>query len=194
MSKFKNLKKGSILSETSFYIVDSISGDYANVRVEGQNEGEIVSIASSYLNSLLDSADYVVSEEKKTMTELIEIIKENPRKAMTVTFFKQDVSKTQKAYKAEVESKISEFENATMGSLRDLVMSLIENPLSKTIPGEERVMKGRHHGFIDEKGRVHFIDMEITFDPKNPDSRLRQIDTRTIQSIIVNNIKYVLKK
>lgn len=192
MSKFSELKKGDVLSETSFYNVVSVDKNNVVVNIDGTTDE--VTISKEYVEALVDSAQYVTSEEKKTMTELIEIIKENPRKAMEVVFIKQATPKTQKAYKAEVEAKVNAFKTANIASIEGLVMDLINNPLSKEIPGEQRTMIGRHHGFIDEKGRVHFIDMKIAYDANKPDSRLRQIDTRTIQSIIVNNTKYVLKK
>ena len=51
-------------------------------------------------------------------------------------------------------------------------------------------MKGRHHGHVDELGRVHFVDMEI----KGPiASKMRQVDPRTIQFLIIDKVKYSLK-
>ena len=55
-------------------------------------------------------------------------------------------------------------------------------------------MKGRHYGNIDDLGRIHFIDMEVEKgDNPDYDGRSRQVDPRTIQYLIVNNVKYTLK-
>ena len=47
---------------------------------------------------------------------------------------------------------------------------------------------------VDDLGRVHFVDMEqAKGDKPDSDARMRQIDPRTIQYIIVGGIKYSLK-
>lgn len=63
----------------------------------------------------------------------------------------------------------------------------LKNPVTDTIAGDLRVMRGRHYGEIEETtGRVSFFDMEA--------NAPRQVDPRTIQSLIVNDIKYTIKK
>lgn len=191
MTKIKNLKPGSILSETSFFKVKSIE---KNDIIVTDDFGNDLKIGNAYAEKILNSADYFETEEKKTMTELADILKNNPRVAMTVAFYKKDVNKTQKAYKAEVEAAIKEVQEATVSKVEAILKNLIENPISKVIPGELRVMRGRHYGYVDDLGRIHFVDMEQE-KGSNPesDSRMRQIDPRTIQYIIVNGVKYLLK-
>ena len=188
MAKKSALKKGSILSETSFYVVKEVNS--SNIVVTDENDNEIT-IGKEYVESVLNSADDCDTTEKKTMTELAEIFINSPRIAMTVAFYKKDVEKTKKAYEAEKTAKVNEITNAKVSDVPRLLNQLIENPISKTIPGELRVMKGRHYGQIDELGRVKFIDMEL---PKaDPAGRIRQVDPRTIEYIICNNVKYVKK-
>lgn len=187
----KELKKGSILSETSFFTVKEVVGNAINVIDDLGNE---LQIGLPYVEAVLQSADIFVKEDKKTMTELADILINNPRVAMTVAFFKKDVVKTQRAYKAEKEEAIKKVQEASLANAAKLLENLIDNPISKVIPGELRVMKGRHYGQMDDLGRVHFVDMEqVKGDKPESDARMRQIDPRTIQYIIVGGVKFTLK-
>ncbi len=186
-----NLRVGSILSETSFFVVKSVEKDHVKVTDDLGNKLEI---GLPYVEAVLQSADLYDKEEYKTMTELADILINSPRIAMTVAFYKKDVAKTQKAYKAEVEAAIKEVQEATVSKVEGLLKNLIENPISKTIPGDLRIMKGRHYGQVDDLGRVHFVDMEQDKGTKaDSDARMRQIDPRTIVYIIVSGTKYSLK-
>ena len=190
--KKESLKKGSILSETSFFIVKELTPK--NVIVNDEHGSE-VAISYPYVEKALNSADAFETEERKSMTELAELFINSPRIAMTVAFYKKDVEKTKKAYEAEKKAIIQKVVDAKVSDIPSLLNELIENPLSKVIPGELRVMKGRHYGNVDELGRIHFVDMELTsLVGKDYDSRIRQVDPRTIQYLIVNNVKYTLKK
>lgn len=187
----ENLKKGSILSETSFFVVEEI-GDSGIEAID--DLGNKVSIGKEYVEDILNSADQFDREEAKTMTELAEILINSPRIAMTVSFYKKDVEKTKKVYEAEKQSRFEEIQNAKVSDVPTLLNALVENPILKTIPGELRVMKGRHYGNMDDLGRIQFVDMEQ--EKKSGldyDSRLRQIDPRTVQWLVVNNVKYFLK-
>lgn len=187
----KDLKVGSILSETSFFKVTRVDADGIGVI---DDNGTSLNIGKGYAETVLNSADVYSKEEKKTMTELADILINNPRVAMTVAFFKKDVAKTQKAYKAEVAAAIKEVQEATVSKVEGILTNLIENPISKVIPGELRIMKGRHYGQVDDLGRVHFVDMEqAKGDKADSDARMRQIDPRTIMYITVGNTKYSLK-
>lgn len=182
------LKKGSVLSETSFYVVKEI---HVGKVIVTDDAGREITIGDKYVEQVLASADSFSSEEKKSMTELAELFINSPRIAMTVAFMKKDTAKTKKAYEAEKAAKILEIQNAKVSQVEKLLNDLIENPITKVIPGELRVMKGRHYGELDDLGRVKFVDMEL---PSNdPSSRIRQVDPRTIQYLIVNDVKYTLK-
>lgn len=188
--KSSALVKGSILSESSFFIVKDVlkNGDIIVVDDHGNN----VEIGKAYVEGVLSSADQFDKEENKTMTELAELFINSARIAMTVAFMKKDTEKTKKAYNQEKQAKIDQITNAKVSDVPRLLNDLIENPITKVIPGELRVMKGRHYGAIDELGRVQFTDMELPL--TDPSSRLRQVDPRTIQYLIVGGVKYNLKK
>jgi hypothetical protein len=185
--------KGQILSEINYYKVDSLLPD-GNVSLVTDN-GDKVTISPDYLDNYTNSGDVFEVEEEKTMTELSEIVLANARLAMTVAFYKKDQEKGKKAFDAEKKAKIDEIQSASLKTAADLLNDLIENPITRTIKGELRVLKGRHNGHLDQLGRIHFIDMDISIDSsKDYDVRKREIDTRTIQSVIVNKVKYKLKK
>lgn len=192
----KNLKAGSILSESSFFVVKSVNKNDITVTDDLGND---LTIGNAYVDAVLNSADSFQKEEKKTMTELAELFINSARIAMTVAFFKKDTPKTQKAYKAEVAEAIAKVQNAKVSDVEGILTTLIENPLSKVIPGELRVMKGRHYGFVDDLGRIHFIDMELPKEIKTNkdgveyDTRKREVDPRTIQYLIIAGTKYSLK-
>jgi hypothetical protein len=194
MSKSKSLKIGSILSETSFFKVEGFQPN-GNVIVSDDRGNKGLEIGLKYVDNVLEVADYYTSEEQKSMTELAEFFISSSRIAMTVCFTKKAKPKTKKVLDAEKAAKVAQFERANLREIEALVNDLIENPITKEIPGELRVMKGRHYGNVDELGRVHFIDMEITKDEgKDYDNRMRQVDPRTIQYLIVGGVKYILKK
>lgn len=182
--KTSHLKKGSILSESSFFVVKEVRKD--NILVT-DDFGNDVTIGNPYVEKVLSSADYVGKEEKKTMTELADLFLNSPRIAMTVAFYKKDTAKTKKAYDSEKQAKIDEISNAKVADIPKLLNNLIENPISKVIPGEFREMKGRHYGVMNDLGRVEFKDMEDSA------AIMKQVDPRTIQYMIVSGVKYSLK-
>jgi hypothetical protein len=79
----KDITKGSILSETSFYVVKSVNKD--NVTVQ-DDLGNDINISNEYVEKVLNSADVFTTTEEKTMTQLAELFINNPRVAMTVAF------------------------------------------------------------------------------------------------------------
>lgn len=191
--KASKLKKGAILSETSFY---KVIGHERNGNVKLQDDlGNDLTISPSYVENILSSADHFNSSEKLTMTQLAELFINSPRVAMTVAYFKQDKKKLVRDFKAEKAAKIKEIQEASLSTASSLLEDLIENPISRVIPGELRVMKGRHYGNVDDFGRISFTDMEKEKgDKPEHDARLRQVDPRTIQYIIVGGTKFEIKK
>ena len=184
---------GTILSETSFYVVQSINPTNGMVDVK-DDYGHEIGLSPKYAQEICVSADLWLTEEKKSMTELAELFISSPRIAMTVSYITKATEKTKKDYEHEKRAKIDQILNATLSTTPSLLEELIENPISKWTPGHLRVMKGRHYGHVDELGRIHFIDMELQRDPsKDYDTRSRQVDPRTIQWLIINKVKYTLK-
>lgn len=183
MSKFENLEIGEVLSETQYYKVVKTSGD----KVQLVNDhGANVVVDNLYVEQCLHSAQQFDKTEKVTKTKLAEILKDSARQAITVCFNKQvkpeDVQK-------ELSSIYSQFNLGMTQADYDKKVKAALN-----LKGEERVMVGRHYGGVDVNGRISFIDMNIDRDPsKDYDTRARLVDPRTVNYIIVDNVKYQLK-
>lgn len=183
MSKFKNLKVGEVLSEAQYYKVSKIVGD----RVQLTNDaGEAIVVDSSYVDNILASAQQFDSVEQVNKTTLAELFLANARVAMTVQFNKkvkpEDVTK----------GIVDLYDDLGIGMTKAGFSKKVKAALN--LKGEERVMTGRHYGSHDVNGRVQFIDMNIDKAAgKDYDSRQRLVDPRTINYLIVNNVKYELK-
>lgn len=177
MPKFRNLKVGEVLSETQYYKVQKIAGNQVQLTNEA---GESIVVNDGYVDNQLSSATQFESTEKITKTKLAEVFLANSRVAMTVMFHKKVDPK-------QVSENVA-------GIYKDLGLGMTQSDFEKKVKGvlnlkgEERVMTGRHYGTVDVNGRVSFVDMNI--ESGNPN---RLVDPRTINYIIVNNVKYQLK-
>lgn len=183
---FSSLKKGEILSESSYFVIDEVKGDKIVVTDGFGNTG--LEIGRKYVESILNSADQFTNEDKVSQTELINIVLANPRTAMTIYFQKANKVKTKKAFNTEKQAKIDEIQLAPASKVADLLESLMDNPILDYTPGEMREIKGYFVGTQDERGRFQFKDME---DDK---ALIKGVDSRTIQYAIVNDTKYSIKK
>lgn len=183
---FNKLKPGDVISEIQYYLVKDVAGDTVNATMDN---GQVIGLSKGYIDkAIMYSADYYENEEAVTKTQLEEILKSHPRTAMTVCYFKQ-------AKEKDIAEQISNLypNKGKIMSEADFIKSAKKIAKSVTI-GEERVIRGRHYNSYGAGGRIQFIDMDITKDEsKDYDTRMRLVDPRTIQWIIVNNIKYNLK-
>ena len=183
MTNFKDLKVGDVLSETQYYKAEAISGN--KVQLVNDNGDKCV-VDSEYVRKSLSSAIQFESIEKVTKTRLAEIFLENSRVAMTVNYNKQVEQK------AVVDGITEIYSNLTMGMTKEDFGKKVTKVLN--LKGEERMMVGRHYGSHDINGRVHFIDMMVEKDGKKDyDTRQRLVDPRTLNYVIVNNVKYLIK-
>lgn len=177
MAQFKKLVKGEVLSESQYYKVEKIAGNKVQlVNAEGKN----IVVNDEYVNNSLSSAQQFEETKKVTKTELAEIFLQNSRVAMTVMFNKKLDSSKVTASISAIYDKLSL--GMTQAAFTKQVKAVVN------LKGDERVMVGRHYGNPDVNGRVSFVDMNI--DSGNPN---RLVDPRTINYIIVNNVKYIIK-
>lgn len=179
---FLSLKPDEVLSETQFYKVVKVQDN--KVQLRNENNEDIV-VDENYVNNCLISASQWNNTVKFTKTELINLFLSSVNKAITVNFNKQVKEK---------DAKLALYNLYSTKSTEKDFKSKVDNILSSVITGEERTMVGRHYGKVDEFGRIQFIDMNIT--PTigvGYDSRQRLVDTRTINYLIVEGIKYELK-
>lgn len=177
MSKFKNLQVGEVLSESQYYKVEKVQGNKVQLATE---EGSSIVVDSGYVDKMLQSATQFETTEKITRTEMAELFVSNSRIAMTVMFNKQLAPKA--------------VTDAISGIYSQLGLGMTQADFTKRVKGvvnlkgDERVMTGRHYGGVDVNGRVSFVDMNVQ--SGNPN---RLVDPRTINYLIVNNVKYLIK-
>lgn len=187
MTKFKDLKVGEKLSETQYYSVVKVVGDEVQLKTDS---GEDIILNKGYVESLLTSASQYEREEKLNRTDIINIFLKSPGVAMAVNYNKQVKEKDA----LEAMKSIYPNKGGKMLSEVDYTKKAKEI-LSSVVVGEERTMIGRHYGSVNEFGRMPFIDMEKMKDPAKPDydTRLSQVDPRTINWMIVRGTKYIVK-
>lgn len=178
---FPKLRQGEVLSEQQFYTVKKIVGN--KVQLENDNKENIV-VTSDYAESCLISAAQFKEEKAVTKTEAASIFLSQAGTAITVNFNKQ-------VKEADVVKDImTTYESSTPKVFETAVKKAVKDALV----GTERTMVGRHYGELNELGRVQFIDMEEQKAAgKDYDSRLRQVDPRSINWFISRGVKYTVK-
>lgn len=180
-TNFKNLKKGSKLSETQYYSVEKVAGDKVQLK---NGIGQDIVVDRGYVEDCLTSADQYEKEEKISKTDLTKLFLENPNIVFTVSFNKQ-VKET------DVTKEIMDvYETSTPKTMAEAVKKAVKKALS----GEERVLVGYHTGVQDSFGRVNAIDMNIEKDgSKDYNTALRLVDPRNLNYLILKGTKYVVK-
>lgn len=207
MVNISKLKSGDILSETSHYKVESIYG--TNVNLRHYESGEGVSINIGYIEKFINSGDEfnevieVTKEDKKDGTPGIRTIFENIHsgQVFTVCFKKQDKVKSVKEFKAEVDTLVEEFckeidkvkssKKGVADYVKRTLPAIIQSPVSKTIEGEDRILRGYKIQFESRDGRYNCVDMDIEKTEK--ESGIRPVNINSIRWIIFNGVKYVVK-
>ena len=207
IEKIIQLKQGSIISESSHYIVNKVSN--SNAWLTHFESGEEVQIGMSYLKHYTDSADFyneevkVTKEDKKDGTLGIRSIWENihSSQVFTVCFKKQDKPKSQKKLNAEISSLIESFSNeidnvknnkkGVANCAKQLIEELVNNPILPYEEGEERVLRGYKIQFSSRDGRYDCVDMDITKTDK--ESGIRPVNINTIKYLIFDGVKYVVE-
>ena len=207
IEQVNQLKQGSIISESSHYVVNRISGSRA--WLTHFESGEEVEIGVSYLRNYTNSADLytqevrVTKEDKKDGTLGIRSIWENIHsgQVFTVCFKKQDKPKSKRKIQEEVDAIIEQFSNSidevknskkgVANAAKNLITELINNPVLPYEEGEERVLRGYKIQFESRDGRYNCVDMDITRTEK--ESGVRPVNILTIKWLIYNGVKYVVE-
>lgn len=202
------IKVGDVLSETSHYIVAGLNFD-GSIRCKHFESGEEVNIGKSYVDNYIKSGDNydqevrVTKEDKKDGTLGIRSIFENIHsgQVFTVCFKKQDKPKSAKQFKAEIDEiaasickEIDQVKASKKGVAewaKKTVYSLMSNPISKVVEGEDRVLRGYKIQFESRDGRYDCVDMDIVKTDK--ESGIRPVNINTIKWLIYNGIKYIVE-
>lgn len=207
IEQISQLKAGSIISESSHYVVNRISGSRA--WLTHFESGEEVEIGVSYLKNYTNSADLytqevkVTKEDKKDGTLGIRSIWENIHsgQVFTVCFKKQDKPKSKRKIQEEVDAIIEQFSNSidevknnkkgVANAAKNLITELINNPVLPYEEGEERVLRGYKIQFESRDGRYNCVDMDITRTEK--ESGIRPVNINTISYLIFDGVKYIVE-
>lgn len=207
IEQINQLKQGSIISESSHYIVNRVSG--SNAWLTHFESGEEVQIGMSYLKNYTNSADLfettvkVTKEDKKDGTLGIRSIFEkiHSGQVFTVCFKKQDKPKSKRKLQEEINTVADKFSIAidtvkankkgVADAAKRLVEDLIKNPILPYEEGEDRVLRGYKIQFESRDGRYDCVDMDITKTDK--ESRVRPVNINTIKYLIFDGVKYVVE-
>lgn len=207
IEKINQLKEGSVISESSHYIVNRVSG--SNAWLKHFESGEEVQIGVSYLRNYTHSADLyneevkVTKEDKKDGTPGIRTIWENihSSQVFTVCFKKQDKPKSKRKLQEEIDAIIEQFSNSidtvknnkkgVANAAKNLVTELVNNPILPYEEGEERVLRGYKIQFESRDGRYNCVDMDIERTEK--ENGVRPVNILTIKWLIYNGVKYIVE-
>lgn len=207
IEQINQLKQGSIISESSHYIVNRVSGSTA--WLTHFESGEEVQIGMSYLENYTNSADLfettvkVTKEDKKDGTLGIRSIWENIHsgQVFTVCFKKQDKPKSRRKLQEEIDTIVEQFSNSidavknskkgVANAAKNLVTELVNNPVLPYEEGEDRVLRGYKIQFESRDGRYNCVDMDIQQTDK--ESGVRPVNINTIKYLIFDGVKYVVE-
>ena len=207
IEKINQLEKGSVISESSHYIVDRVAG--STVHLKHFESGEDVQIGISYLKNYTNSADLydttveVTKEDKKDGTLGIRSIWENihSSQVFTVCFKKQDKPKSKRKLQEEIDTIVEQFSDSidtvknnkkgVANAAKNLITKLVNNPVLPYEEGEDRVLRGYKIQFESRDGRYDCVDMDIVRTDK--ESGIRPVNINTIKWLIFNGVKYIVK-
>lgn len=207
IEQINQLKQGSIISESSHYIVNRVSG--SNAWLTHFESGEEVQIGMSYLKNYTNSADLfettvkVTKEDKKDGTLGIRSIWENIHsgQVFTVCFKKQDKPKSKTKLNKEIEAlsqmlveeidRVKAQKRGVADTAKKFINELIKHPILPYEEGEDRVLRGYKIQFESRDGRYDCVDMDITKTDK--ESGVRPVNINTIKYLIFDGVKYVVE-
>ena len=196
IEQINQLKQGSIISESSHYIVNAWLTHF-------------VQIGMSYLKNYTNSADLfettvkVTKEDKKDGTLGIRSIWENTHsgQVFTVCFKKQDKPKSKRKLQEEIDAIVEQFSNSidtvknnkkgVANAAKNLITELVNNPVLPYEEGEDRVLRDYKIQFESRDGRYNCIDMDIQQTDK--ESGVRPVNINTIKYLIFDGVKYVVE-
>ena len=177
----EDLQIGEYLSEVQYYKVVEIVGN--SVRVTNER-GFDFSIDKDIIAEGMYSASQYQTEKLVTRTEICEQLEKAGNHIFTVNFRKQvktkDIQeKLLQAIKPDRDKSLSEAE--AIKALKKVSKNLLE--------GAERTLIGYLSEVEAKVGRSIVIDLELPTDKY----RIRQVDHRTINWLILKNVKYIVK-
>lgn len=170
------IKVGDKWSRLSYGEIVDVNGKDVQIKNE---QGTIWWIGKELIEKEFNLADSHYTTRYLNQTAIAELVLSKPGTIMTINFNK-------KVKEEDVIAEITDVFNRTVLSDNDA-----KRIAKKILDGEERTLVGRHYHHIDDMGRIQFVDMNLeNDDSKDYDTRLRLVDPRTINWVIIENIKY----
>lgn len=204
----KNIKPGEFLREVNHYQVQSVDMDSNKVVLirEGNGKKTEVTVSLESIDDMTSCDQYdktvmVTKEDSKSGNPGIRSIFSSIPKGefFTVVFKEDDTKKSDKAIKKErldkideISKKIEAIKKSKKGVAKSAmteISNLINNPISETIPGQERTLRGYKDNMESNDGLYLVRDLDISDKTKN----YRNVNIRTIKSLIYNGTKYEVK-
>lgn len=176
-AKSADLKPGDRLSYKQYFVVDSLTRTDI---LATDDFGANIRISRNIADEAMFSADQYDEEERVSRTELVEKLEAAGDTIFTVCFRKQVKPK---------EAAQGVAEAVEGASIKD-VQKAIEKAMKSALSGEERVLVGHLVSTEPKMGRSTVVDLEI---PQGK-HRLRLVDHRTVEWLILRGVKYVVKK
>jgi len=178
--KYNKIKIGEVFSESQHMVVTDIKPDLLTLKPD---RGEEFTVNRMYAENFLTSGEQSETEQVINKTQAAELFTSSPYVVMTVNYQKQTKA-------ADVEKEILEaYETSTPKEFSAAVKKAVKTGLQ----GTERTIVGYHFGKLDGFGRMNFIDMKLPRLKADYDDRQRLVDPRTINYIILRDVKYIVK-
>jgi hypothetical protein len=172
---FDKIETGEILAVTYYTKVKKKDGE--TLILEDLDRGTELSINGKDLIETMQSSSQYDTEEKVSLTRIVDILKHTKGSLFTVCYNK-------KVSENDVNEALSSINKGKILSNDE-----IKRTVKEAYKGEERILTGFLTFIESDFGRSHAIDLSIS--PEK--NRVRQIDHRTINWLIVNNVKYYTK-
>lgn len=177
----EKLAVGDYLSEIQYYKVIKVNPKTVALI---DDKGKESTVDKELIALGMHSASQYTSEKVVTRTEIKEILEQAGNNVFTVNFNKQVKDK-------EVKDKLlNAIKNEEGNPLSYQEMEKALKKVSKHLmEGEERTLIGHLYSNEPQMGRTQVIDLEIPIG----EYRVRQVDHRTINWLIIKNVKYIVK-
>ena len=164
------LAVGNWFSGTRYFQVKSTKGDEVTCRSQGQD----ITISKDILEYEMNNANVFVKEEKLPLTQVATKLIDANNTAFSVCF-------TTKVDEKAVQEKLASLTTKQMK--QDKIAKEVAKDL---LLGKESNIIGRLSKAEGKMGRSLVIDL--------PTQGYRQVDHRTLKSLIIDNVKYTVKK
>jgi hypothetical protein len=171
----KDIKSGDKVSVT--YYLNVINKNSDSLDVEDQTGSKFAIRGKDLIEGTLNTAEQYTETRKVSRTELIEILENAGDTVFTANYNKLPNADT-------IAELLGNYSINDFGDPKKL-----SKIAKEAMKGEERNLKGYLINIEPKMGRSSVIDLEI---PKG-EHNVRLIDHRTLNSIIIKNIKYQVK-